>query len=165
VTVYAGSLDAHHIGLNYSYDENALEFVSATCTGGIADNKRIVAADINNILNGSIATVTFKVKDNAADGTYTLNLSLIEAYDNEPDDTPVKLAADSISVMSKYPGDLNNDGKVNGKDNVLLMQYLAGWDVTINMTNADINGDGSVNGKDNVLLMQYLAGWSSNYIK
>ena len=57
------------------------------------------------------------------------------------------------------PGDANGDGKVNGKDGVLLAQYLAEWDVTINTDAADVNGDGKVNGKDGVLLAQYLAEW------
>ena len=56
-------------------------------------------------------------------------------------------------------GDVNGDGKVNGKDGVLLAQYLAEWDVTINVDAADVNGDGKVNGKDGVLLAQYLAEW------
>ena len=54
---------------------------------------------------------------------------------------------------------------MNGKDNILLLQYLAGWDVTVDMDAADINGDGQVNGKDNILLLQYLAGWDSAYIR
>ena len=65
----------------------------------------------------------------------------------------------------KKPGDLNKDGTVNGKDSMLLLQYLAGWDVNIDKNNADINGDGTVNGKDSMLLLQYLAGWESAYIR
>ena len=68
-------------------------------------------------------------------------------------------------VSSKKAGDINGDGIVNGKDSILLLQYLAGWDVSFNSENADINGDGTVNGKDSMLLLQYLAGWESAYIK
>lgn len=57
-------------------------------------------------------------------------------------------------------GDINGDGKINGKDGVLLAQYLAEWNVTIDMDAADVNGDGKVNGKDGVLLAQYLAEWN-----
>ena len=66
---------------------------------------------------------------------------------------------------SKKAGDLNNDGKVNLKDSMLLLQHLAGWDVMFNDVNADINGDGKVNLKDSMLLLQYLAGWESEYIR
>lgn len=64
-----------------------------------------------------------------------------------------------LSYDSEMVGDVNGDGKVNGKDGILLAQYLAEWDVTINMDAADVNGDGKVNGKDGVLLAQYLAEW------
>lgn len=56
-------------------------------------------------------------------------------------------------------GDINGDGKVNGKDATRLMQYLAGWDVEIDQSAADVNGDGKINGKDATRMMQYLAGW------
>ena len=56
-------------------------------------------------------------------------------------------------------GDVNSDGKVNGKDSILLAQYLAEWEVQINLNAADVNGDGRVNGKDSILLAQYLAEW------
>lgn len=67
---------------------------------------------------------------------------------------------DSIPFPAAYlPGDVNGDGRVNGKDSVLLLQYLAGWDVAVDPKAADVSGDGRVNGKDSVLLLQYLAGW------
>ena len=59
----------------------------------------------------------------------------------------------------RLPGDVNGDGSVNGKDSVLLMQYLSGWGTGINKSNADVDGSSGVTGRDSVLLMQYLAGW------
>lgn len=56
-------------------------------------------------------------------------------------------------------GDVNNDGAVTGADSVLLLQYLAQWNVTISSDAADVNGDGAVTGADSVLLLQYLAQW------
>ena len=64
----------------------------------------------------------------------------------------------------KVAGDLNGDGKINLKDSMLLLQYLAGWEVELNEANADVNGDGKVNLKDSMLLLQYLAGWESEFI-
>ncbi len=61
--------------------------------------------------------------------------------------------------QERIPGDVNGDGVVNGKDSVLLAQYLAEWDVSIDLDAADVNADGEVNGKDSVLLAQYLAEW------
>ncbi|MCF2595151.1 dockerin type I domain-containing protein [Pseudoflavonifractor phocaeensis] len=56
-------------------------------------------------------------------------------------------------------GDVNDDGEIKLKDVVLLRQYYAGGDVTVNELAADVNGDGSVTLKDVVLLRQYYAGW------
>ena len=67
-------------------------------------------------------------------------------------------------VEVRNTGDINGDGTVNGKDSILLLQYLAGWNVNIDMASSDINKDGTVNGKDSMLLLQYLAGWESAYI-
>ena len=54
---------------------------------------------------------------------------------------------------------LNNDTKVDLKDGLLISQYLAGWKVAINASNADVNGDKKVDLKDGLLLKQFLAGW------
>ena len=56
-------------------------------------------------------------------------------------------------------GDLNDDKIVNAKDSVMLAQYLAKWDIVINLIGADCNGDGVINAQDSVLLAQYLANW------
>ena len=69
------------------------------------------------------------------------------------------VAEATVTVHGRTPGDTNCDGAVNGKDGILLAQYLAEWDVSIDMDAADVNGDGKVNGKDGILLAQYLAEW------
>ena len=56
------------------------------------------------------------------------------------------------------PGDVNGDGKVNTKDFITLMKYLAGEDIYCVPGSTDINGDGKVNTKDFITLMKYLAG-------
>ena len=65
----------------------------------------------------------------------------------------------SAEAASYLYGDTNNDGLINAKDAVLLAQYLANWDVQINLLAADCNGDKEVNAKDAVLIAQYLANW------
>ena len=55
-------------------------------------------------------------------------------------------------------GDVNVDGVVNGKDSILLLQYLTGkTNAVFNAANADFNSDGTVNGKDSILLLQHIA--------
>lgn len=64
-----------------------------------------------------------------------------------------------IELKQGIRGDVNNDGKINNRDLVLMRQYLAGWDVTASEYGLDVNGDGKVNNRDLVLMRQYLAGW------
>ena len=52
-------------------------------------------------------------------------------------------------------GDVNNDGKIDGKDLIRLRKYLVGADVEI-FPGADVNGDGEINGKDLIRLRKYL---------
>ena len=65
-------------------------------------------------------------------------------------------AADEVSVLY---GDVNGDGRVNGRDYGILLQYLNDWDVTIDLDAADVNADGRVNGRDYGILLQYLNDW------
>lgn len=53
-------------------------------------------------------------------------------------------------------GDVNNDGKINVHDVVLVMRHILGFESLsfVNAQLADVNGDGAVNVQDTVLLMQ-----------
>lgn len=134
-------------GITISPDGNT---ISGKPTGPIA------------LANGVIGTLTFKVNDNAAAGTYT-----VEAYKKSGSVTVVGSVTFTIEetvVDERVPGDVNNDGEVDMMDTVLLDRYLADWDVTINMSNADVNGDGEVDMMDSVLLDRYLADWDVELI-
>ena len=52
-------------------------------------------------------------------------------------------------------GDVNGDGKIDGKDLIRLRKHLVGSEVEIG-AGADVNGDGTVNGKDLIRLRKYL---------
>ena len=75
-----------------------------------------------------------------------------------------------VGVFGGYaealPGDVNDDGIVDGRDVLRLMKYLAGEEedeetgepLEINFDNADVDGSGSINEKDLLRLMRYLGG-------
>lgn len=67
-------------------------------------------------------------------------------------------AAAEPPASSRTPGDANGDGTVNYQDALLLLQYEAGWNVSIDKSNADVDQDGAVTMSDVVLLFQYSAG-------
>jgi hypothetical protein len=61
----------------------------------------------------------------------------------------------------QHPGDLTGDGNINSLDGLLLMRYLNGWNVNIQLSETmDINADGKINSLDGLILMRYLNGWN-----
>lgn len=110
--------------------------------------------------NGTLAVIKFKVNENAEDGEYPIRIT----YDS---DDIFNLNGDSIhfdtvtgivTVNSCLPGDVNDDGKINMRDVVLLQQVVNGWNVAYNKDAADYNGDGKINMRDIVALQQYING-------
>ena len=59
---------------------------------------------------------------------------------------------------ARIPGDANEDEKVDLHDALLVMQYAAGWNVSINGRAADVNADGKVTIEDAILIFQYDSG-------
>lgn len=53
-------------------------------------------------------------------------------------------------------GDVDSNGQVNARDVLLVMQFDAGWDVSV--PNADVTKDGIVDLKDAVHILKYCAG-------
>ncbi len=106
-----------------------------------------------------LATLTFEILADAAEGTYpmTIEFSCEDDMFNEADETVWFNAVNGVvTVVNSIPGDANGDGKVNNKDLGLLQQYLNEWPVTVDTVAIDLNGDGKVNNKDLGLLQQLL---------
>ncbi len=65
----------------------------------------------------------------------------------------------ALNIITFKPGDVNCDKAIDAKDAVLLAQYLANWEVSVDSYTSDCNGDMKTDAKDAVLLAQYLANW------
>ena len=111
--------------------------------------------------SGTLATLLFKVNDNAKKGTET---QILLSY-NEGDiisanfeDVHFETIAGTIKICDFIYGDINGDGAVNKKDSLLLKMYLANNKTEIDKEAADVFPDGNVNKKDSLYLKQYLAG-------
>jgi hypothetical protein len=113
----------------------------------------LVAAHVANYVDNGDGTHTATCACGVISGT-------AESH-NYVDGECVCGAQDTVVVVNY--GDVNGDGKVNGRDYGLLLQSLNGWTVTIDEAAADVNADGRVNGRDYGLLLQYLNGWDVKF--
>ena len=123
------------------------------------------AATENFTYNGTIATLTFKVNDNAAKGEYPISVDFTEEDIFNVDMDVVKLDSNNgeIDINDVLLGDLNSDGNITVKDNMILSRYIAGWPEytsdTVNVDAADVFPDGKINVKDDMVLARYIASW------
>ncbi len=90
-------------------------------------------------------------------GKDLLTVTVSECVDADGDNLSYGVENPEVSVI--VPGDANGDGYISGKDLILLRQYMAEMDVTLDEDAADVNRDGYVSGKDVILMRQYLAEW------
>ena len=168
--------------LNLIYDTNVLELISAEDEGllnGSVFGKDLTSpfavtwddstAAANNTSNGKIVTFTFKVKDNAQEGTTNVSLTYTMGNIIDFDLQPVEfIAIDGVLTIIDYiPGDVNMDGEVNAIDVAFIRRHLANWNgyEEVCIDAADVNKDGTVNATDVALLRRYLANWDGIILK
>ncbi|MBR4282107.1 MAG: hypothetical protein IKT35_00165 [Clostridia bacterium] len=72
--------------------------------------------------------------------------------EKEPDDTP---SIPDGPVGDIKLGDVNEDGKINAMDAIVVSQFYVELPVNINRAAADVNGDDKINAMDAMLISQY----------
>ena len=109
--------------------------------------------------DGCLLTVRFTVPENAPEEDCPVILQVVEAYDQN--EQPVRVVSElmTLRVRSFTYGDVNGDGRVDGRDGIRLAQYVAEWDVQIDRDAADVTGDGRIDGRDCIRFAQYMAEW------
>ena len=171
--------------IELEYDSDVLEYVSATNGEVFSDgsfdapnstNSSKVLIWQNGTLTknitktGKLATVTFKVKDEAKVGeskiSFLCDSKKYEAIDAKGDAVIVTSNDAVVNVVDFLYGDVDNDKKVDSTDILVLKRYIAKWDgYTINMKNANLDGDTTEDGeplitlRDLTILQRHLAGW------
>ena len=114
--------------------------------------------------NGLIATLYFKIADNAPDGSYEITLSYGEYDILNADLLEVFFETEngSVDVFSFLFGDVNRDGSVNMLDATIFARWLAGWSniAVFDEYAADLDQDGIVTPLDLTILQRHLAGWT-----
>ena len=116
---------------------------------------------------GTILTITYEIKDGAAD---TAAIWFDTEYDfvfmnTDYQTLPCETSDGSIAVRSVLYGDVNQDGAVNLADALLICNYAAGrLTLTADQILAgDVNGDSKVMLDDSLLICNYVAGRFSRF--
>ena len=164
--------------LGIDYDSDVFELVTAeggaftTVAFGPTTNHPfyvnwVDSINPNNTTDGIVATLTFKVKDEAAVGTsvITIDYDPDDVYDANFENVGFEKNYGFMEVRDYTPGDANDDGVINNKDLGLLMQYIIEEDVFVMLYACDVNADGKINNRDYALLMQYVNGWNVELLK
>ena len=126
----------------------------------------------NCTASGTLAILTFQIKDTAAYGMYPISVSFYQGrnqdytdgvdvnYDQARQPLPLVYVGSSAEIRSYIPGDISGDGRVDSRDVLTLLRYLSKWDgITVVDEALDVNGDGKSNFWDATALLQYIAGW------
>lgn len=112
--------------------------------------------------NGTYATLTFSVAENAADNTVavvSLSFDPEDIFNTDYDTVAAQVENGSVKIYTGIPGDIDGDKKVNNKDAIALFRYVADWDVAVDYKALDVNGDNKINNKDAITLFRFVAGW------
>lgn len=73
----------------------------------------------------------------------------------------IKDAGDYVVMINEFsdlPGDMNNDGILNAKDALAILEFNVGLENGKNPFVADINNDGFINAKDALAILKKSAG-------
>ncbi len=113
-----------------------------------------------DIQDGVIATLTFKISDKAqADDVADIRVTCIDALDKDARPLSISTFAGHMQVLTYTPGDVNDDGEVTTTDVAYLRRFIAGgYNVTINELAGDVNNDGMLTTTDVVYIRRYIAG-------
>ena len=166
------------MGIQVAYDSN-LTLLSVSDTGLVPG--QMFSTEIENpqplywanptatadcTVNGKIATLTFKVADNAEEGEYHIRVSYdydnYDIYNQSGEAVQFATVNGTLTVTDIVYGDVNGDGKVNNLDGMVLMRHLAKWPsypASMISPGADVNADGRINNLDGMILMRHLAKW------
>ncbi len=159
-----------YLSLTPRYDSSILTIESVENGSLIKDMDKSVnyiwSTDKDATADGVLLRMTFRVRDNAPDGEYSVTMRCNEAYAQDFSNVAFSVQGGAISVVNFVYGDVTGDQEINGKDVILLRRYMANYDYGTGTSSvavdagADVNGDGNVNGKDVILLRQYMANYN-----
>ena len=148
---------------SYDFCHNQRNYTTLPATGvHTYDN----GCDVDCNACGAVRTVNNHTYDNACDADCNTCGAVRtvgdHAYDNayDPDCNACGAVREVIAPSDNPRGDVSGDEAVNNRDLIMIIRYLNGWDVEMDLYAADCDGDGAVTIKDVALLQQYVNGWN-----
>ena len=103
VTVKVSSQNAAFAQLNYTYNKTALEYVSSTNSYGKASKGSFALSNPKGTLNGNVGTITFRVKDGAEPGMYSISFTVSNVKDKNENPASLTVSANNIIVLVPEP--------------------------------------------------------------
>ncbi len=159
--------------LNIEYDETALKLVSVTFNKDLGSmvfapaslESPLVLNWVNDTATDittkdfTFATLEFEVLDTANKGVtdITVAYSPNDTINSNLEKVSFEEVNGSVEVVEYVYGDINDDGVVNNKDILRLLNYISDSSTAINMKVADVNDDGFVDNKDAMILFDYVS--------
>ena len=157
-------------------DENVFEFVSADTTTSIFDQFGACGYDaatksykfngyhsdlFQDITeDGTVVTLTLKVKENVTIGQYVLAVKQMQdQIVNVEEENVTFISVDGMIDICEYVlGDVNGDGKVTNADVLRIFRYI--YNATSYPMDteaaADVNGDGKITNADVLRIFRYI---------
>ena len=148
-----------------SFDTDCFELVSGEwkIDGSILSNvdiakkTAVIGFENNTDCNGTLFVLTFKVKEDAEDGTYPVSCTITaKRKEQTSEQFYTILSVDgNITVTSIPTGDVNGDDEVNSDDAIYLLYYTLLPDLYPINQDGDFDSNGDINSDDAIYLLYY----------
>lgn len=120
----------------------------------------------NYEVTGTVAVLTFKIADDAAEGNYTVAVSygVYGIINVDAEEVPFTINNGAATVVHILVGDIDGDGvPATPRDAMVLERYIARWpgyDIQTYLDAADLDSDGiPATPRDAMTLARHIAGW------
>ena len=132
---------------------NGLVLISCYQPGGTAASPTLAGQG-----NGTVLfTINYTVPSTTADGSYPIDITVLEARNTDKDIMSVAALDGSLEVGAIL-GDVNIDGEVSNADLIMVSQHNTGSRTLtrVEFVRADMNGDGEVTNIDLIMISQII---------
>ena len=98
VPISIDNIDGAFVKLKISYDTDAFEFVSSTCTKGVQNRTVFAMSALPKVESGECGSITLCAKDGASAGDYAVSVSVIECWNIDEERGTCSSSGGTISI-------------------------------------------------------------------